>query len=48
MSKYKVVHDIELDRIEVWQDGELIGECEGYEVDAICGFLEVEYVEEEL
>lgn len=43
MSKFKVIQ-ID-DRVEVYKDGKLIGECESYELDAICKWLGVEYEE---
>ena len=45
MSEYKVVHDLETDRVEVFRNGELVGRCEAYELDAICTFLAVTYEE---
>jgi hypothetical protein len=47
MSEFKVVHDTELDRVEVFYEGEKIGECEGYELDAICSMVHVVYEEKE-
>ena len=44
-SKYLVAHDIEVDRVFVYKDDELVGECEAYELDAICAFLGVKYEE---
>ena len=46
MSDYKVVQ-ID-DRVEVYKDGELIGQCEAYELDHICYLIGVEYEEEEI
>ena len=43
---YKVVQTD--DRVEIYKDGELVGECEAYELDYICRILEVEYEEEEI
>lgn len=42
---YRVVQNG--DRVKVYLDDELVGECEAYELDAICEFLDVEYEEEE-
>jgi hypothetical protein len=42
---FRVEHDIELDRVKVFKNGELVGECEAYELDAILAWLEVQYVE---
>lgn len=42
---YRVVQNG--DRVKVYLDDELVGECEVYELDAICKFLDVEYEEEE-
>ena len=33
------------DQVEVYLDGSLVGTCEAYELDAICGFLKVTYEE---
>ena len=46
MDEFKVVQ-ID-DRVAVYINGELIGECEAYELDFICRWLGVEYVEEEI
>lgn len=46
MENYKVVH-INDSRVEVYKDNELVGECEDYELDAICEFLGVEYIEDD-
>ena len=36
------------DRVKVYDEsGELVGECESYELDFICRWLGVEYVEED-
>lgn len=45
MSEYKVVHDLETDRVEVFRNGELVGRCEAYELDMVCIFLAVTYEE---
>ncbi len=42
---YKVIHNLETDRIEVYKDDAFIGTCEAYELDAICQFLNVDYEE---
>lgn len=41
MSEFKVVQTD--DRVEVFCEGVLIGECESYELDAICELLRVDY-----
>ena len=46
MDEYRVVQ-ID-DRVEVYKNGELVGECESYELDFICRWLGVEYEEEEI
>ena len=43
----KVVLNVDTERVQVFKNGELVGECESYEVDAICTFLEVQYEEVE-
>lgn len=43
---YKVVHDLETDLVIVYDDqGDERGRCEAYELDAICAYLGVTYVE---
>ena len=43
MPKFKVILDEETERVAVYKDDKLVGTCEAYELDAICGFLEVDY-----
>lgn len=43
--QFSVHHDIEVDRVFVYNGDKLVGECEAYELDAICAFLGVEYEE---
>ena len=43
LSDYKVVQ-ID-DRVEVYKDDVFVGECEAYELDAVCQFLNVDYEE---
>lgn len=40
---FKVILDEETDRVEVYKDGKLVGECEAYELDAVVQFLEVAF-----
>jgi len=43
--QFSVYHDIEVDRVFVYRNEELVGECEAYELDAICAYLGVRYEE---
>jgi hypothetical protein len=42
---YQIIYNTELERVKVYKDGILLGECESYELDAIFSWLEVQYVE---
>lgn len=44
---YKVVYNTELERVKVYKDDVLLGECESYEIDAMLSWLDVLYVEVE-
>lgn len=44
--KYNVVQ--EDDRLAVFLEGVLIGECESYEIDALCNMLGIPYEEVEI
>jgi hypothetical protein len=44
---YKILLVTETETVYVYKDGELVGTCEQYELDAIARFLEVQYEEEE-
>lgn len=35
------------DRVEIYCDGELVGECESYELDHICWIIGIEYEEKD-
>ena len=42
---YKIV--LKDDRVKIYYDGELIGECESYELDHICRIIGIQYEEED-
>lgn len=42
---FELVHDPEMDTVTVYKDGVEVGQCEAYELDAICEYLGVRYLE---